>query len=156
MKMKKILFDCLGNICRSPAAEAIMKKKVEARQLEHLFEIDSAGIMNYHDGELPDDRMRKYGSLRGYKVDSIARQITKEDFEYFDIIVGMDNQNIADLKRKAPNKEALKKIQKIDAYFTKHDFTFVPDPYYGNEKDFNFVLDLLEDACENIVNQHLQ
>lgn len=67
----------------------------------------------------------------------------------------MDDTNIADLKQKAPNKEALKKIQKIDVYFTKYDFSFIPDPYWGDEKDFNLVIDLLEDACENIVNKFL-
>ena len=153
MKEMKLLFVCLGNICRSPAAEAIMKKVLEREGLSDVIKVDSAGILSYHRGELPDARMRKYGEMRGYEVNSISRPVIEEDFYNFDWIIGMDDQNIADLRRLAPTQETAQKIQKINRYFKTHDHTFIPDPYYGGKKDFVLVIDLLEDATEGIVDE---
>lgn len=154
MKKTKILFVCLGNICRSPAAEAIMKKILAKENLDHVVEVDSAGILSYHRGELPDERMRKYGAMRGYEVNSISRPVTEEDFTYFDMLIGMDDQNIADLKVRAPSQEATRKIVKINRFFNTYaNHTFVPDPYYGGKKEFDLAIDLLEDACEGLLKE---
>lgn len=153
MKKKKILFVCLGNICRSSAAEAIMKKILEREGLNEVIEVDSAGTISTHRGQLPDPRMRKYGALRGYEVNSISRPVVTEDFHYFDMLIGMDDQNIADLKKKAPSQEAARKISKIDRYFRYHNYSYIPDPYYGDKKDFDLTIDLLEDACEGLLEE---
>ena len=100
MKQEKLrlLFVCLGNICRSPSAEGVMKKLVKESGLEHEIEIDSAGILGIHQGELPDPRMRKHASKRGYTLDSRSRPVIIADFYNFDLIIGMDDRNIQDLK----------------------------------------------------------
>ena len=100
-KEYKILFVCLGNICRSPSAEAVMKKLVKDAGLDNYIEVDSAGIMGYHEGERADQRMRAHASRRGYVLDSISRPVRTTDFYDFDLIIGMDDRNIDDLKRKA-------------------------------------------------------
>ena len=97
-KEYKILFVCLGNICRSPSAEAVMKKLVKDAGLDNYIEVDSAGIMGYHEGERADQRMRAHASRRGYMLDSISRPVRTTDFYDFDLIIGMDDRNIDDLK----------------------------------------------------------
>ena len=96
---QKLLFICLGNICRSPAAEGVMRHLLETYRIEHLFEIDSAGIGSWHTGNLPDRRMRQCGARRGYLFNHRARQIRDYDFEHFDYIIGMDHENMATLQR---------------------------------------------------------
>lgn len=148
-----ILFVCLGNICRSPAAEAIMKKKLE----DHWpicadVHVDSAGIGSWHEGQLPDRRMRSHGARRGYDVSSIARQIKQEDFARFDYIFGMDHENMADLRRLARTEEERTKVMCAADFMTRHPgYDTVPDPYYGGDKDFELALDLIEDACDGII-----
>lgn len=148
--MKKILFVCLGNICRSPAAEGIMKKKIEEAGLQEWFFIDSAGILNYHEGELPDERMRMHAKRRGYDLVSRSRPIQLNDFYHFDYIIGMDDSNIAVLERKAPDLETKNKIQQMTSFARKNTHNYVPDPYYGGASGFETVLDLLEDACDGL------
>lgn len=149
MKKKKIkiLFVCLGNICRSPSAEAVMKSLVKQAGREDRIFVDSAGIMGYHEGELPDSRMRKHAAMRGYSLDSHSRPVHSSDFYDFDYIIGMDDANISDLKRKAPDLESVAKIHKMTEYNRKFTADHVPDPYYGGASGFELVLDLLEDAC---------
>ena len=102
----EILFVCLGNICRSPAAEAIMRKKLEERYWPNSpVKVDSAGIGSWHEGQLPDARMRRHGAARGYRIDSLARQIRREDFGRFDAIFGMDGDNMKALMRLARTPE---------------------------------------------------
>ena len=101
----KILFVCLGNICRSAAAEAVMKKLVQEQNVAQDFEIDSAGLINYHEGEPADPRMRAHAARRGYVVDSISRPVRTSDFFDFDLIIGMDDRNIDELKHRAPDLE---------------------------------------------------
>lgn len=150
-KKYRILFVCLGNICRSPSAEAIMRKLVADAGLADRIEIDSAGIHRYHEGELPDSRMRMHGSRRGYKLDSRSRPVTADDFYNFDLIIGMDDNNMADLRRKAPDVESLNKIHRMMEFSRNKLYDHVPDPYYGGASGFELVLDLLEDACDGLL-----
>ena len=156
-RKKYILFVCLGNICRSPAAEGIMKQIVfNDPELRGNVCIDSAGIGNWHAGQLPDKRMREHAAARGYSLTSRARQIRPDDFDRFDIIFGMDKENIADLMNMARTSDDRKNIRCLADYLTKHpDYSTVPDPYYGSGKDFDIALDLIEDAC-NEVAKHLK
>ena len=154
MEKKKILFVCLGNICRSSSAEGVMKLLVEKAGRTAEFEIDSAGILSYHQGELPDPRMRSHAARRGYQLLHRSRPITTEDFSLFDLIIGMDDQNIDDLRQLAPSPEACEKIHRMTEYCTSHpQADYVPDPYYGGSEGFEYVLDLLEDACAGLLSQ---
>lgn len=150
-KKYKILFVCLGNICRSPSAEAVMKKLVKDAGMEARFEIDSAGIIGYHEGELADQRMRAHAARRGYVLDSISRPVRIADFFDFDLIIGMDDKNISDLKRKAPDLESENKIHQMTQFSRNKLYDYVPDPYYSGAEGFELVLDLLEDACSGLL-----
>lgn len=150
--MKKILFVCLGNICRSPAAHAIMQQKIDAIGLSKRFLIDSAGTSNYHPGELPDPRMRQEGAKLGYNLDSHARQITQNDLETFDMIITMDESNYNDVKQMM-NQRQIVKLHRLSDFSNLEDFLEVPDPYYGNAKGFANVFALLDDACEGLLRQ---
>ena len=149
--MIKILFVCLGNICRSPSAEGIMKKMVKDSGLENQIHVDSAGLLDYHEGDLPDRRMRTHAIRRGYNLDSRSRPVNYNDFFDFDLIIGMDDRNIAHLKRLAPDDKSMKKIHRMTEYCTRYNLDHVPDPYYGGADGFELVLDLLEDACEGLL-----
>lgn len=151
MENTKILFVCLGNICRSASAEAVMKHLVDKVGIAHLFEIDSAGIIGYHAGEQADPRMRRHAANRGINITSISRKITADDFEYFDMIIGMDDDNIDKLLRLAKSNTERKKISKMTDYCQIYNNNSVPDPYYGGDKDFELVLDLLDDACNGLL-----
>jgi protein-tyrosine phosphatase len=150
MKMCKVLFVCLGNICRSPSAEAILKKRVKDAGLEHKIVVDSAGLLDYHEGELPDPRMRQHASLRGYTLDSRSRPIETKDFFDFDWIIGMDDQIVDALKRHAPDVKSLGKIHKMTDLLPDKRYDRVPDPYYGGSSGFELVLDILEDTCQGL------
>lgn len=149
MSVKSILFVCLGNICRSPAADGVLHKMVADAGLD--IEIDSAGIGSWHVGQLPDHRMRACGRRHGYDFSHRARQVSTSDFDRFDLIVGMDAQNISDLNGLAPNAEAASKIRLMASYLTSHPGQkSIPDPYYGDESDFEFAVELIEDAAEEM------
>ena len=155
-KKYKILFVCLGNICRSSSAEGVMKQLVEKAGLEDRFVIDSAGILSYHEGELPDPRMRAHAARRGYNLTHRSRPVRTADFYDFDIIIGMDDRNIEDLKERAPSLEAERKIHRMTDFCTRFTYAdHVPDPYYGGAEGFEYVLDLLEDACAGLL-EHLR
>lgn len=152
----KILFVCLGNICRSPAAEAVFKHYVERAGRADEFFIDSAGINGYHTGEKADSRMRSCASVRAYNITSRSRRISPlVDYDKFDMIIAMDDTNVKDLRALAPDDEARKKISKMTDYCTHHPDTFVPDPYYGGEDGFIKVLDLLEDGAEGLFSRFI-
>jgi protein-tyrosine phosphatase len=152
---KQLLFVCLGNICRSPAAEAVMRDKLKERGLNRQIICDSAGILGYHSGKQADHRMRRYALNRGYEVTSISRQVkAATDFDRFDMIIGMDDQNIRDLIKLARSEEDRKIIFKMTDFCSRHDFKDVPDPYCGEQEEFELVLDLLEDACDGLI-EHL-
>ena len=152
----KILFVCLGNICRSPSAEAVMKKLVQDSGLDGRIKIDSACIIGYHAVEKADARMRSHAARRGYKLDSVSRPVCTEDFFDFDLIIGMDNRNIDDLKRKAPDLESVEKIHQMTEYSQNKLYDHVPDPYYSGAEGFELVLDLLEDACAGLLDELVQ
>jgi protein-tyrosine phosphatase len=145
----KILFVCLGNICRSPAAEGIFNHK--AREAGLPVSADSAGISAWHAGEKADRRMRQTAKNRGYDLTSISRPLISSDFEDFDYLIAMDDQNYDDLQAKAPDSGHLKKILRMRDFFSDKRFDHVPDPYNGGSKGFEMVIDLLEDASENLI-----
>jgi len=146
--MKSVLFVCLGNICRSPMAEGIFLKILEREHASDRFVVDSAGLIGYHEGELADSRMRFHASKRGYQLTHRSRPIKKADMEHFDLIVGMDEQNIRGLKQLASTPEQHAKIFRMTDFCSTFNANHVPDPYYGGDQGFEHVIDLLEDACE--------
>jgi protein-tyrosine phosphatase len=135
----------MGNICRSPTAEGVFRKLVEDAGRGAEFEIDSAGTIGYHAGHAADSRMRAAAAQRGYSLDSIARRIVAADFERFDWIVTMDEENFANVDAIDPGGPA--RVVRMCDYCAEHDETEVPDPYYGGEAGFYRVIDILEDAC---------
>lgn len=151
--MKKILFVCLGNICRSCSAEEIMRHKVEEAGLQKQIKVDSAGILSYHQGELPDSRMRMHAARRGYRLTHLSRPVRTEDFYDFDWIVAMDDRNVDDLRERAPGVEEEKKIVRMADFCRTKVIDHVPDPYYGGASGFENVLDILEDACEGLLDK---
>lgn len=146
----RVLFVCLGNICRSPAAEGVFKAMVQKAGLESEILIDSAGTSGYHNGELADERMRDHASRRGYKLDTPSRQFIKEDFTTFDQILVMDEKNLRDVLAMT-NEAHANKVKMFTDYCKKHEVKFVPDPYFGGPKGFERVLDIVEDGCENLL-----
>ncbi len=153
---KKVLFVCLGNICRSPSAEAVFRSLLEKKQLTDKFIVDSAGTSDWHAGEPADVRMQKHASKRGYTLTSVSRPVIPErDFKKFDYIVAMDRENLDDLKEMAPRSKYLKKLFLMTDFNRKFDYDGVPDPYYGGDEGFELVLDLLEEATEGLL-EHIQ
>lgn len=152
MEKKKILFVCLGNICRSPSAEAVFKGLIEREGLQDQFFIDSAGITDYHAGSPADARMQRHAIKRGYNLTSISRPLEPAtDFSEFDMIIGMDNQNMRDLEQLAAGSGAVNKIFKMTDFCGNCPHDEVPDPYYGGDQGFELVLDLLESACQGLL-----
>jgi len=152
MEKKKVLFVCLGNICRSPSAEAVFTGIVKNKGLSEKFEIDSAGTSGWHQGEPADRRMQSHAIKRGYHLTSLSRKFnSNSDFDYFDYIIGMDDENIRSLKNMARNSNDLKKIHKMTDFRKDWKYDEVPDPYYGGEQGFELVLDLLEDSCNGLL-----
>ncbi|MGN1235952.1 MAG: low molecular weight protein-tyrosine-phosphatase [Bacteroidaceae bacterium] len=152
----KILFVCLGNICRSPMAEAIFNKLVEERELVGSFYVDSAGLIDYHEGELPDKRMRSHAAKRGYYLTHRSRPIEMSDFDEFDYIVGMDNANIRSLSNMIINEAHRKKILAMASFLRHYSSASIPDPYYGGSEGFQRVIDLLEDSCASLLDWLLE
>ncbi|KAL8158496.1 hypothetical protein V2J09_000033 [Rumex salicifolius] len=165
-----VLFVCLGNICRSPAAEGVFRDLVNKKGFDSQFTIDSAGTIDYHEvqflslflsgqGNPADSRMRLSAKRRGVEITSISRPIRPSDFNEFDLILAMDKQNRADIlkafsgwkKRHNLPDEASKKVKLMCSYCKRHDEEEVPDPYYGGAQGFEKVLDLLDDACESLL-----
>ncbi|ALO34586.1 protein tyrosine phosphatase [Colwellia sp. MT41] len=147
--INSVLFICMGNICRSPSAEAVFRHKMKAQGLS--LKVDSAGTLGAHAKEKPDHRAQKAGIARGYSFDGIkARQVTVQDFSDFDLILAMDHDNIDELKKIAP-PAMLDKIHLMLDFAVGHEEEQVPDPYYGGAKGFDYVLDLVEAASDGLL-----
>ncbi|MGD2128992.1 MAG: low molecular weight protein-tyrosine-phosphatase [Lysobacterales bacterium] len=147
--MTSILFVCMGNICRSPTAEAVFKKLVSDAGRSGEFTVESAGTIGYHAGSPPDSRMRAAAESRGYRLESVARQIKPSDYDQFDMIVTMDEDNFREVTARDPG--SLARIVRMCDYCEIHQVGEVPDPYYGGEQGFHKVIDILEDACSNLL-----
>lgn len=150
----KVLFVCLGNICRSPAAENIMNHLVAQAGLERHIVCDSAGTSSYHLGSPPDRRMTSAARQRNIQMQGQARQFEKDDFETFDLILAMDRENYRDILVLDPAGHYRDKVHLMCRFCSRHSDQEVPDPYYGGTEGFNNVLDLLQDACEGLL-QHI-
>jgi protein-tyrosine phosphatase len=138
----KVLMVCLGNICRSPTAEAVLRAKLEAAGLAHRISVDSAGTGNWHIGSPPDARSQRHAAKRGYDLSALrGRQVAEADFHRFDLILAMDEDNLADLQRLAPDGSSRAEVRLFAA-------VEVPDPYVGGAAGFEQVLDLVESASD--------
>ena len=147
----RVLFVCLGNICRSPAAEGVMRSIVTNAGDAYRWTIDSAGTGGWHVGQLPDKRMRVHAQRRGLTLDHRCRQVREADFDEFDLIIGMDDANVADLRELAPTVEAQAKVVPMARFVSMAmRADCIPDPYYEGAEGFELVLDLLEDGCRNL------
>jgi protein-tyrosine phosphatase len=146
----KILFVCLGNICRSPLAEAIFKHKVKEKGLANQFFSDSCGTSNYHIGDKPDARTIRNAHQNGISIDHLGRQFDKTDLKKFDLILAMDKGNIESVLR-FPNASLYKEKIKVMREYDPHGNGDVPDPYYGGEKKFQEVFDILDRSIENLI-----
>ncbi|MBD2094357.1 low molecular weight phosphotyrosine protein phosphatase [Trichocoleus sp. FACHB-591] len=150
----KLLFVCLGNICRSPSAENIMNHLIEQAGLGHEIVCDSAGTSSYHIGSVPDRRMTAAAKQRGIALKGQARQFQKSDFEAFDLILAMDQENYHDILALDSTGVYRDRVRLMCDFCTQYPEREVPDPYYGGTEGFNHVIDLLLDACGGLV-QHL-
>jgi protein-tyrosine phosphatase len=152
----RILFVCLGNICRSPTAEAVMAHLVREAGLEQEIEIESAGTGDWHAGKQPDARATAAAGARGFAMRSVAQQVGADFFDRFDLLIAMDRENAANLRRLAPDAEAAAKIhllREFDPGSAGAPDLDVPDPYYGGTDGFDHVLDLVEAACAGLLDE---
>ena len=149
--MKKILFVCLGNICRSPAAEGAFIYLLKEQGLFEQYYADSAGTSSYHEGERADSRMRETASKRGIDLPSWSRQVTPDDFHEFDLILAMDRKNLQDLRTICPEDDLLGKLKMFTDFKQQMSHDQVPDPYYGGNKGFEEVMDLVIDCSKGLL-----
>ncbi len=144
----------MGNICRSPSAEAVMNAKLKNENLQDEILTDSAGIIGWHSGEPADHRMQGHASRRNYNLTSTSRQFNPAiDFDKFDFIIGMDHDNMRDLRAMDPEQKHKDKIFLMTGFCQSIPAEVVPDPYYGGSDGFENVLDILEDACEGLLKE---
>lgn len=149
---KKVLFVCLGNICRSPTAHAVFRHKAKERRVD--VEIESAGTSAYHQGAKPDQRSSNLGQQRGYDFSAIySRPVKDQDFAYFDEIYAMDVQNLTDLKRRCPTEHQTKLRLFLQFHPEYPAVQEVPDPYYGGVRGFELVMDLIEQGCDAVLDR---
>jgi protein-tyrosine phosphatase len=159
----RLLFVCLGNICRSPTAEGVMRALVAEAGLSDCVELDSAGTGSWHVGEPPDERATETARARGIALKGASRQVRQEDFEDFDLILAMDRANLAELRRSAPDEQARSRIRllrefdpvstaPIASQRVPEDLE-VPDPYYGGSRGFEDVLDIVQAACVGLLEE---
>jgi protein-tyrosine phosphatase len=152
----KLLFVCLGNICRSPSAENIMNHLIQQRGLQDKIICDSAGTSSYHIGSPPDRRMSAAAAKRGIKMEGRARQFTRDDFDEFDLILAMDRDNYQGIVYLDGGNKYGDKVKLMCDFCRTHSLEEVPDPYYGGPEGFNQVIDLLFDACEGLLDYVVQ
>ncbi len=149
----RVLLVCMGNICRSPTAEVVLRQMIKNNKLGHIVEVDSAGTHGYHVGEAPDSRTQRAALVRGYNLSQLrARKVARQDIDYFDLILAMDKSNLDNLRRMAP-PEAHERIKLFMDYAKNFEDDEVPDPYYGLGHGFDLVLDMVEDAARGLVDE---
>ena len=141
----------MGNICRSPAAECVMKNIVATEGLQDRIICDSAGTISFHTGNPPDSRMRNAAANRKINMTGAARQIRHEDFKNFDLILAMDDENFTNIAKLNRTDDSANEVKRFCEFVANHSNAEVPDPYYGGESGFELVLDLIEDGCQNIL-----
>jgi len=147
----RVLLVCMGNICRSPTAEGVLRNHIKNNMLGDKIEVDSAGTHGYHVGEAPDSRTQRAASARGYNLSQLrARKVARQDLDYFDLILAMDKSNLDNLRRMA-SPEQQDKIKLFMEFARNFDDEEVPDPYYGLGHGFDLVLDMVEDASQGLV-----
>lgn len=151
--MKRVLFVCMGNICRSPAAEIVFRKIVDDAGLSESLEIDSAGTIGYHAGNPPDSRMSDHLRRRGYEITGRSRPVTSEDLDIFDLILTMDEENQADVLRLGSSGNHKAEIVPFVTYLREHSADRIPDPYHGGDKGFAHVIDLVVDGCVGLLDE---
>ena len=147
----RVLFVCMGNICRSPAAEGVFRAKIVGEGLTGEVACDSAGTIDFHAGSSPDARVRQTGTERGYEIGGRARQVTVEDLETFDLVLAMDEENLAYVRELDRSGQYREKLRLFCDFVNDSDDRVVPDPYYGGQEGFEKVFDLLEDGCGNLL-----
>ena len=151
--MMRILLVCMGNICRSPTAEGVLRQFIRQHGLGDKVEVDSAGTHGYHVGEAPDSRTQRAAAARGYDLSQLrARKVARQDLDYFDLILAMDKSNLDNLMRLA-DPEQRKRIRLFMDYARNFDDKEVPDPYYGLGHGFDLVLDMVEDASLGLIDE---
>ncbi len=154
--MIKVLFVCTGNICRSPTAEGIFRQLVESEGLSEKFHIDSAGLLNYHEGEGADHRTCHHANLRGFDLSQIiSRPIEREDFKSFDYLIAMDDSHLKAMFELCPDDEKENRVIRLMLDYSKNNSwkgKGVPDPYFTGEDGFELVLDMLEESCKELLN----
>jgi protein-tyrosine phosphatase len=147
----RVLFVCMGNICRSPMAEGVFRHMIRQSGLDDVVKVESAGTHAFHVGEGPDKRAQATASKRGYDITDLrARRVEDVDFEKFDLILAMDWDNLSLLQQQAP-KKAHHKLQLLMRFATEHESATIPDPYYGAQQGFDQALDFIEDACAGLL-----
>lgn len=149
--MIRILFLCMGNICRSPAAHCVFQQMVDTAGLSDQFEIESAGTIGFHIGEPPDRRMQAALRSRGVPIIGKARALRAEDLDYYDHILAMDSENFRHVRQLDPEGRYTNKLELFCKYCTEHTETEVPDPYYGGDRGFDHVIDLIQDGCAGLL-----
>lgn len=147
----KILFVCLGNICRSPAAENVLSHQLRGHNLTDQVQVDSAGTADYHVGKGPDPRMTAALQEAGYSVTGSAKQVTVDDLKTSDLVLAMDRENLGNIQSLTDDPELLKKVRLCSEFCTEHDIKDVPDPYYGEADGFREVIKIVEDASARII-----
>lgn len=149
--MNKILFLCMGNICRSPAGHCVLQHLVDEAGLSDQFEIESAGTIGFHIGNPPDQRMQQTMRARGIPIIGRSKKLCRADLEYYDLILAMDTDNLAGAQSLDPSQTLWNKLKLFCDYCVEHDETEVPDPYYGGDQGFEHVMNLIEDGCRNLL-----
>jgi protein-tyrosine phosphatase len=152
----KVLFVCWGNICRSPAAHCVFQKQLGEQDLTSKISCDSAGTMGMHAGQPPDSRMREAAARRSISFFGQSRKYRESDFSNFDLILAMDQRNLADLAAAMPPEESRTKLQLFGQFINPQNPPQVPDPYYGGGKGFDIVLDMVEEGCSNLIKYILE
>jgi protein-tyrosine phosphatase len=151
----RILFVCMGNICRSPTAEGVLRRLIDDAGLSDSFEVESAGTGGWHAGEPPDERATLAASRRGVTLEGAARQVRESDFPRFDLLIALDRANLRELLAIAPDEDAAEKVRllrEFDPASSGGDLD-VPDPYYGGDRGFDTVLDMVERACRGLLDE---